>query len=177
MTARLTLGGDKLSDHGRGAAALLLEGDLGDDDVVLEDGAAAGADCVAASLVVLYVRSATLRADARHFLQLMHTNGKVPSQHLFCTSHAQFVCACALFLFHTKTHTQWRCPTKGQKCHRRNEVKLSHFHTIPWNSLIGLQPTEDATWTMNGNASFVIYCACRAILQKRELALHPQLAR
>ena len=83
MTARLTLGGDKLSDHGRGAAALLLEGDLGDDDVVLEDGAAAGADCVAASLVVLYVRSATLRADARHFLQLMHTNGKVPSQHLF----------------------------------------------------------------------------------------------
>ena len=38
MTARLTLGGDKLSDHGRGAAALLLEGDLGDDDVVLEDG-------------------------------------------------------------------------------------------------------------------------------------------
>ena len=63
MTARLTLGGDKLSDHGRGAAALLLEGDLGDDDVVLEDGAAAGADCVAASLVVLYVRSATLRLD------------------------------------------------------------------------------------------------------------------
>ena len=164
MTARLTLGGDKLSDHGRGAAALLLEGDLGDDDVVLEDGAAAGADCVAASLVVLYVRSATLRAT--------FANGEVPSQHLFVPATPSLSArARSSFSPGSTTHKHkkatMKMPTKGQKCHRRNEV---NFHTIPWHSLIGLQPTEDATWIMNGNASFV---ACRAILQKRELALHP----
>ena len=156
MTARLTLGGDKLSDHGRGAAALLLEGDLGDDDVVLEDGAAAGADCVAASLVVLYVRSATLRADARHFLQLMHTNGKVPSQHLFVPATPSLSARARSSLSNKYFTLKPTLPTKGQKC------IFTQF-----------LPTEDATWTMNGNASFVIYCACRAILQKRELALHP----
>ena len=67
MSGGRTFSGDELAHNGRGAAALLLERDLGHYHVVLQHRAAVRAHGVAARRVVFDVRAATLRAhSARH---------------------------------------------------------------------------------------------------------------